>query len=52
MISSLLDISKYLLGELPGQYEMFYYILTFGLAVGLLFCLFAPFLLAYELLKR
>lgn len=50
MISSLFDIAKYLVGELPPQYAMFYYILVFGLAVGLIFCLFSPFILVYKML--
>ena len=49
-MGSLVDIAKYILGELPAQFEFMYYLFSFGLGIGFLFCLFSPFLMAYKLL--
>ena len=52
IMGSLLDIARYLLGEFPSQFEFLYYLFAFGMGIGFIFCLFAPFILAYKLLGR
>lgn len=51
-MSNLVDIAKYILGDLPVQFEFMYYLFSFGLGMGFLFCLFSPFIMAYQLLGR
>lgn len=51
-MGNLLDIAKFLLGEFPAQFEFLYYLFAFGLGIGFIFCLFAPFILAYTMLGR
>lgn len=52
IMGSLVDIAKYILGVLPSQFEFMYYLFAFGLGIGFIFCLFAPFIMAYKLLGR
>jgi len=51
-MGSLYDIAVMILGELPSQYCFIYYIFTFAMGLGILFCAFSPFLLAYKIIGR
>ena len=49
-MTSLYGIAVYILGDLPTYFHFMYAIFTFLLGLGLLFCLFAPFILVYKLI--
>ena len=51
-MGNLLDIARYLLGEFPSQIEFLYDLFAFGMGIGFIFCVCAPFILAYKLIGR
>ena len=49
---NLYQMAQYILGDLPSEYQFLYVVLTFIEALALLWCLFAPFIFAYNFFKR